>query len=446
MNPKDDLFSLLKFRDDKTTFLSTREGSRLEFKETFNLGSLAKYTKTMAGQANNSGGYILFGIKDSPRELIGLRDSRFDDIDPIKITRFLNTNFNPEINWEMDCITIKDKVVGYIYTHESTNKPIICTSNNGNELYEAKIYYRFRGMTSDIKYPELRSIIDRIITNERNSWMQNIERMARVGPSNTAILDLINKELINKGSTYVIDQSLIEKIKFIKSGEFNESEGELTLKLVGEVLPTSSISVNATIPIGIDYDSLFLSFLSQKNMTRDEARAFLKEAFCQNTIYVPMFYYLKLSEIGIDEIEVITDSIHSISKKHIDEVLGRLKEYVPIVLEDEPSIYSNIPLKDDEVIPYINRSHSVKEKKKITIALFQKRNDYIIRNIDSIDENILFQAIVDMPYEIISQNKAFILGILTAYYLDSYRDWTGITKTYFRKAVAHIDQELFSLS
>ncbi len=55
----------------------------------------------MAEQANNNGGYIIFGVKDSPRKLIELINNRFDEIDPVRITRFLNANFSPEISYEL---------------------------------------------------------------------------------------------------------------------------------------------------------------------------------------------------------------------------------------------------------------------------------------------------------------------------------------------------------
>lgn len=51
--------------------LVSRENSRLEYKETFNWGSRAKYAKTMAAFANNDGGFIVFGVKNSPMISLG---------------------------------------------------------------------------------------------------------------------------------------------------------------------------------------------------------------------------------------------------------------------------------------------------------------------------------------------------------------------------------------
>ena len=54
-----------------------RESGWLEFKESFNWLSKDKYAKSMAAFANNKGGYIVFGIKDQPRELTGLQSKNF---------------------------------------------------------------------------------------------------------------------------------------------------------------------------------------------------------------------------------------------------------------------------------------------------------------------------------------------------------------------------------
>ena len=55
-----------------TMELAAREGPSLEFKEAFNWASKDRYAKTMAAYANNKGGYIIFGVTNHPRRLVGL--------------------------------------------------------------------------------------------------------------------------------------------------------------------------------------------------------------------------------------------------------------------------------------------------------------------------------------------------------------------------------------
>jgi len=63
---------IFAFSSSTSSKITARESSQLEFKEQFNWLSKANYAKSMVAFANNKGGYIVFGIKDQPRELVGL--------------------------------------------------------------------------------------------------------------------------------------------------------------------------------------------------------------------------------------------------------------------------------------------------------------------------------------------------------------------------------------
>lgn len=69
----DHIKELLRVKDK---YLYHREGQELEFKEQFNLAGLADYFRDFAAFANNRGGYLIFGVKDSPRIPVGLSDSK----------------------------------------------------------------------------------------------------------------------------------------------------------------------------------------------------------------------------------------------------------------------------------------------------------------------------------------------------------------------------------
>mgnify|MGYP002627971886 CR=1 FL=1 len=45
---------------------------------------MAKYAKTMAAFANRDGGYIIYGVKNNPRIVVGMRDNIFDEYDDAK--------------------------------------------------------------------------------------------------------------------------------------------------------------------------------------------------------------------------------------------------------------------------------------------------------------------------------------------------------------------------
>ena len=66
---------IFAFSSSTSNKITARESSQLEFKEQFNWLSKDKYAKSMVAFANNKGGYIVFGIKDQPRELVGLQSN-----------------------------------------------------------------------------------------------------------------------------------------------------------------------------------------------------------------------------------------------------------------------------------------------------------------------------------------------------------------------------------
>ena len=86
--------------DGKTGAVSQREGEHIEYKESFNWGGRSEYAKSMAGFANHSGGFLVFGIKNDPREVIGLRSNNFESQDDSKVAGYLNGLFAPALQFE----------------------------------------------------------------------------------------------------------------------------------------------------------------------------------------------------------------------------------------------------------------------------------------------------------------------------------------------------------
>ncbi|MDH4241828.1 MAG: ATP-binding protein [Phycisphaerae bacterium] len=235
MDHEINFIKIFNFHQDFPNRIIARESSWIEFKESFNWASKSKYGKTISAFANNKGGYIVFGVKPNPKELVGLQSGNFEDIDESKITEYLNSVFSPEINFEKFTRKVLDKIIGLIFVYESLNKPVICTKTD-DDIKEAEIYYRYNARSEKIKYPELRTMIDKAREQEKKEWMKHMERISRIGPTNTAILDISNGKIEGKGGTLLIDEKLISKMTFIKEGKFKK-EGKPVLKLVGDVKP-----------------------------------------------------------------------------------------------------------------------------------------------------------------------------------------------------------------
>lgn len=229
---------MFDFKLDHKGYIRRRESFDLEFKQNFQHGdNIIKYVKTIAGMANNKGGEIVFGIKDSPHEPIGMTNNRFRETDPKIIDKTIREYFSHELEWNMNIVPFAGKEFGLISVKESSDKPVLCKKNNKDILREGAIYYRYRGETKEIEYAELRNILDKEREKERILWIKHIEKISMIGPKNVHLLDSYKGELSMGEHKILLDKSIIDKLNFIKAGKFVESdeEGLPTLKLIGDV-------------------------------------------------------------------------------------------------------------------------------------------------------------------------------------------------------------------
>lgn len=242
---KDSMNSI--FTLDNKGYIRRRESFDLEFKQNFQLGdNLIKYIKSLVGMANNKGGKIIFGIQDSPHIPIGMTNNRFNETDPVTIDKTIREYFSQELIWTSSIYSYNDKDFAVLSVEEAENKPVICTKNKGTILREAAIYYRYRGETKEIEYPELQRIIDKEKEKEKNLWMQHIQQISTIGPKNVQLLDTYKGEITVGDGKILIDRKVLDKIKFVKEGKFVEKDGAPTLKLIGNI--TGIVDTENAIP------------------------------------------------------------------------------------------------------------------------------------------------------------------------------------------------------
>jgi len=230
------------FDIDSKGYLKRRESATLEYKQNFQRGdNLLKYLKTLVGMTNNKGGMIVFGIQDSPHIPLGMSNTRFQEIDPKDIDGKLREYFSPAINWKTDILEKEypdgKRTFGFLIVYEADEKPIVCKKNKDSILREGAIYYRYRGESKEIEYPELSASLEREREKERVLWIKHIQKIAIVGPRQINILDRYNGEISNGEKKVLIDKSLIDQLNFIQESHFTEKEGEglPTLKLIGTI-------------------------------------------------------------------------------------------------------------------------------------------------------------------------------------------------------------------
>lgn len=317
----DRIFQLDPDHDDR---ILSRESSWLEFKQSFNWASWERYARTAAAFANAKGGYIVFGIGNKPRKLIGMTNNNFEEVDPETITKDLNSSFAPALEWESFVYDFRGKRYGLLFFWESAGKPVIATANR-QEFKEGDILFRYRAKTEKIRYAELQGIIEARQTRSLDSWLRFIQRVAKIGVDNAAVLDLLEGTLSGPGGTLVIDEELLHKIKFIREGRFHEKDGTPTLRVIGDVHPIASNIIQPTRlidkQVGITTIDIVHAFLDQEPVSFP--REFIRQLCFEMSAFMPVYYFIHLAQLPIaDVITLIGNQQSRMQSK--DKLLDRL--------------------------------------------------------------------------------------------------------------------------
>lgn len=154
--------------DAATLAVVSRESKRREFKTGFVQTDLSDYTKTLAGFGNASGGYILFGISDKPRTIVGTEEV----IDEARWADRIREEFDPEIPISTKTYRVEKLQVFAVGVDQVPNRPIVCRKSRSKRVQSKKgkpldveviregaIYYRYAGQTRFIGHPELMELM-----------------------------------------------------------------------------------------------------------------------------------------------------------------------------------------------------------------------------------------------------------------------------------------------
>lgn len=318
-----DLLKLIEI-DEITDRLKHRENTKLEFKANFNKNDFALYAKTLSAFANNQGGVIIFGVKDNPREAIGMSNDNFANFDNKDLANFLNEYFSPTIDFNTQSFILDNKNFGAIWISESNDKPIMCIKNGGKkqEIQEGEIYYRYSGRTQKIKYPELKKILDDNLELERQKWKEHIENIAKIGPKNVKMLDLFRGEIDNgNGKKIVVDKDLLKDLKLVEEGKFVEKDGAPALKLVGNIENGQLVATNLNLSEDFYTTKELLEKLGLKihhiyfrGIVSEFKELQANKAFCQTK--KNQIYYSRLCLEFLKKQNLTDDLVKKLCEKH----------------------------------------------------------------------------------------------------------------------------------
>lgn len=229
------LNALLELQVSKPNLrVKNREGVHREFKLSYKTDNLPKYAKTMASFANRDGGVLFFGVKDRPRELVGVDVNTVPD--DVVTTNFLKEYFQPEILFQSHTLNIANKTVLAFLVKPSNVKPVICRKEKqvrgpqGNPerivLREGAVYYRYSASSDEIKYADLRNILDEQRESFFRSMVDNITLLNKVGLGRAAVVDAEELAGNDQAASVYITNDTAKNLNWIDSGRFVEEENE----------------------------------------------------------------------------------------------------------------------------------------------------------------------------------------------------------------------------
>ena len=414
--------NIFQIKPENPERLKSRESSTVEFKLSFHSkgSKWEDYGKTIAAFANTKGGCLVFGIKDKPHDLIGMANDNFEDFDPETLTRFLNSRFSPEINWYKHLHTINGKQYGLIYVRESIYKPVIAITNGADKICEADIYYRYRGRSEKIKYPELRNILEENRRKEQELWMSHLQRIASIGVHDAAIFNPDDGIVRGKSGAFIIDKKLLPKLSFIREGEFQEVKGAPAIRIVGDAHFVGVGNVKESESIerkAIRLDQILEFFLLQK--TPSEPKYFIEAACHEMTGNLPIYYFSQMEKMNLNQLkEIILNEIsHQQGKKNL---LERLDKKDKNIFQSIPNTDSDSSIKKSELKAKILLRDSSEITEVDSVRFFQ-----VIRSLgkDEIDIDYIFPKVYQM--------------------YKKYWGKGGNLRSEIYKAICNLDKEIF---
>ena len=420
------LLKIFKKSTRNASLIGTNEGITVEYKESFGWKSLSEYFKAMAAFSNRDGGYIIFGIKDKPHELLGLKAEalkRFEEIDNQVWSTHLREHFSPEIIWEKIIFNFEGNNYGVLYTYSAKEKPVIC-KKDADELRKGAIYYRYNSQNSEIDYPELHNIIEEEKNKINSIWMQTIRQIGDSGVTKTALLDLKSGKMTGANTSLYIDESLLNDISFVQEGSFVETGGNPALKVVGQVqtvVGAQRVVVEQERNKAINADEIINSFITQEKV--NNPLEFVKQICYQNTGNMPVYYYLHLAN------------------KNDDEAISFI-ESVPINSMSKDLLKRRISQKE---IKFVRCSNSISAASKRKKAYLQSLlEESLIIPTSETELKYCLSAIRGLERSQIKDQKDYILNVMYEIYTNYFNNQPfSSIKPEFRYSLCWIDEAMY---
>lgn len=407
------LRDLFELSNTDSNVLAKSEDDTIEYKKSFSFDE--QTMKACAAFANNRGGYIVFGIEDASRELVGLNEKQlrnFDRFDVAKLSHKLDSKFRPSIRLSKRTHRLLDRNFGVICVYQCENKPVIATVGSG-VIQDGAIYYSYGARRERIKYAELKAILEQTESRKLSKFFQHVDMVAKFGIDNTAIMNTNTGDVVGPAiGRFVIGADLVSQLKFIREGEFQETVGAPTLKLVG-TLETESGEEYMDRPTHISIDDIYREFLDQRQVY--DPREYIRAIVEQSTPYTPIYYYARQAQLTLEGLNEYISVQESWRPKTVANLLERISNESRL----------GQPMKETGSKAYRLRAKYVDLlRSNSPVPIVEEEIPHLIYAVRTISTGDL--------------NKSHILKVLKMLF-DKFHSLDSIHRSNLRKAICHID-------
>lgn len=275
-------------------FFIGEETDDRECKENFNIKHPGKVLRAMAALANNKGGRILFGVRDTDKFVTGIKADAWDGLDPADISQRVTSAMQPVPEYRRFRVELGALSVGVLEVSRSSVRPVIAIKNDGDSFAEGAIYFRYVGESKAAKPGEIEQMIRE---RERNAVQAAAAMVAKRAAGEVAILDLDTGIADGPVASFIVDEDLLSKVQFVREGQFVERDGAPSLKLVGEVRPVGARHIveqrERIVREAISDADVTRNFLEQSPV--EFPYEYIRHLLHTQRRWLPIFYYAKLS-------------------------------------------------------------------------------------------------------------------------------------------------------
>ncbi len=299
------------------------ETDAVECKRDVNPRKLAPIVRAMAGMANNRGGVILLGVEDKSGIVVGLPGDEFEKLDPVKLTSAAQAHLQPVPSFTKGIVKLGDLIVGYVKVARCSDRPVIVFSPS-DRMDNGAVLYRYPAETAAIRFGEFRSLLDERDARRFRELATATQRIAEIGVRRAAILNTEDGQMeVGGNKRLVLDAALLDQINFIREGEFHETEGAPTLKVVGEVATMGGARPTSGRRLITDEDVL-RNFLDQETVL--EPVEYIRFAVAgSDRAWPPIFYFAVQAGLAPAELAGLIEGVDTTKERRRKEAALRAK-------------------------------------------------------------------------------------------------------------------------